>query len=300
MNHPDDVQADPVFPEAPPPTGLQLLPQEYNLLGWYSKALLTQLVDLTPDPILTEALELDRRRRATILQIQPGVITAAVRESSNRPNRIEINTEVIGKELWARVLELALEHHALCAQMLAGFVPEELEKLAAGQGVSLVPPLGNVVCKPRHPDGLLLTRAGVATLLSLARYLETAPTSMLTLRGMHADEALERLHQRQSLRQSVSGDAPAYVQRPIQTDTPAPPLEMCLENFWDAGEALDHIDTTPRFPEVECPLLRRLGPSPFSNAKFPLLGFLATCYDQIARAQIESEAIHGEPGTSSG
>ncbi|MFG0256535.1 MAG: hypothetical protein ACF8GE_01395 [Phycisphaerales bacterium JB043] len=274
--------------EEAPPTGVDALPEEYRSLAWHARSLLTQLVAIAPEQMLTEALELDRRRRATILQVEPGTIVAAVRESSSRPNRVTITCDSIARDSWVGLLESCVENHALCAQLLAGFVPEDMESIAAHHSLSLVPSLRSAVCKPKHPEGLHLTRAAIATLLALARFLDATPTTLLTLRGMPADEALERLHQRRSLRQSVSGDAPAYVQRPIQLDPPAPPLEMCLDTYWQGGKALETIDTTPRLPEVECPLLRRLGPSPFADSKFPLLGLLATCYNEIARAQVES------------
>jgi uncharacterized Zn finger protein len=272
------------------PTGVQALPDEYKQLGWHAHALLTQLVAIAPDPMLAEALELDRRRRATILQIESGAIIAAVRESSSRPNRVAISCDVIPRDSWINVLESCVENHSLCAQLLAGYVPEDMETLAASHSLSLIPSLHGATVRPKHPEGLQFTRAAITTLLALARYIDASPTSLLTLRGMPADEALERLHQRRSLRQSVSGDAPAYVQRPIQTEPPAPPLELCLDTYWQGGKALETIDTTPRLPEVECPLLRRLGPSPFADSKFPLLGLLATCYNEIARAQVEGES----------
>ncbi|MBY0260823.1 MAG: hypothetical protein K2Q20_00665, partial [Phycisphaerales bacterium] len=65
--------------------------------------------------------------------------------------------------------------------------------------------------------------------------------------------------------------------------------------FWTAPdpEALAGLDMPIALPEVSHPLLRRVGPSPFVGAKFPLVGLLATCYDVISQSVIDSAA--GEP-----
>ena len=66
-----------------------------------------------------------------------------------------------------------------------------------------------------------------------------------------------------------------------------------LEAFWEdpAGRA----PVLPRVaPEVDKPLLRRLGASPF-EARFPLVGLLATCYELVSEQTVRiDEADDGE------
>ena len=61
-----------------------------------------------------------------------------------------------------------------------------------------------------------------------------------------------------------------------------PPLDQDVGRFWDAGPELAEVDLQLEPPAVSKPLLRRLGPSPFDQASFPLVGLLATCYDVIS------------------
>src|SRR5207253_2574024 len=72
-----------------------------------------------------------------------------------------------------------------------------------------------------------------------------------------------------------------------------PPLEQTLETFWDSGSGLDRLDLPIEPPPVSHPLLRRLGPSPFAAGGFPLVGLLATCYEQISESVLSEE--EGEP-----
>ena len=52
------------------------------------------------------------------------------------------------------------------------------------------------------------------------------------------------------------------------------------------GQGLEDLDIPLDRPEVSYPLLRRLGPSPFENAKFPLFGLMQTCYEVISDAML--------------
>ncbi len=54
-------------------------------------------------------------------------------------------------------------------------------------------------------------------------------------------------------------------------------------HFWDAGADLDTVAVQIAPPEKSLELLERLGPSPFERGGFPLIGFLATTYDKVAR-----------------
>lgn len=126
----------------------------------------------------------------------------------------------------------------------------------------------------------------------IAHKLASEPFLMFTLRGMEGHDLLERLRQRRTLAGAAGGSTPVYPQRvPGVSDAPFPSLEESIEKFWDAGPGLQQIDLPLSPPAVSHPLLRRLGPSPFTGAQFPLVGLLASCYDVIGeKAQMPAEA----------
>jgi hypothetical protein len=64
-------------------------------------------------------------------------------------------------------------------------------------------------------------------------------------------------------------------------------LDESVADFWAVGDGLSRLDTPIEPPPISCVLLRRLGPSPFPEGRFPLLGLLATCYDMIGREAVE-------------
>ncbi len=133
----------------------------------------------------------------------------------------------------------------------------------------------------------------------VAERLMTDPFLIFTLRGLPREELLERLRQRRAVVGAGDGTVPVYSPVvPGVSDVEAPPLEECVEHFWELGAQFEHVDMPVERPEVSHPLLRRLGPSPFGagQGKFPLVGLLATCYEVISEAVVKAE----ENGSDSG
>jgi uncharacterized Zn finger protein len=131
----------------------------------------------------------------------------------------------------------------------------------------------------------------------VAERLMTDPFLIFTLRGLPREELLERLRQRRAV--VGAGDGTVAVYAPVVpgvSDVEAPPLEECVDNFWELGPELSHVDMPVVRPEVSHPLLRRLGPSPFGagQGKFPLVGLLATCYEVISEAVVKAEENEAE------
>lgn len=134
---------------------------------------------------------------------------------------------------------------------------------------------------------------------------------MLALRGMPEADVVERLRQARALagmQRAGSmggpggsgmppgespiggmGAAPVYATHVPIIERANQPLSECVHGFWAAPdpEALGQFDCPIAPPEVSHPLLRRLGPSPFAGARFPLVGLLATCYDVISAAAVK-------------
>jgi hypothetical protein len=100
---------------------------------------------------------------------------------------------------------------------------------------------------------------------------------------------------------SAGGANPRPIYQPRvegASDAALPDDEAMLERFWDSPTDLDALDLALEPPPVPTPMLRRLGSSPFEDAKFPLVGLLATCYE-VARERLlkeeSGEADEAEP-----
>lgn len=173
----------------------------------------------------------------------------------------------------------------------------------AAPAPAAAPPAAPPAAAPPLPRGGWCKHAACLAYL-VAERLTTDPFLILTLRGLPREELLERLRQRRAVAGAGSGTVLVYSPVvPGVSDLEVPPLEECVDGYWDLGPELAQVDMPIERPEVSHPLLRRLGPSPFGagQGRFPLVGLLATCYEVISEATIKAaedetpaEAI-GEP-----
>ncbi len=67
----------------------------------------------------------------------------------------------------------------------------------------------------------------------------------------------------------------------------SPPVEEVLDGFWDTGADFESVQIRISAPDRPLALLERLGPSPFEQGGFPVVGFLATTYEKVTRYALE-------------
>lgn len=139
----------------------------------------------------------------------------------------------------------------------------------------------------------------------LAERLSRDPFMIFQLRGLAKEDLLERLRQKRALAAakfkatSASSGGTAGIDRPVPAyspripgigEEPSPALELCTAEFWHTGPQLAELDLPLEKPEVSHVLLRRLGATPFSEGKFPLMGLLATCYEVIGERSLRESS----------
>lgn len=255
--------------------------------------------------VLDQGFELARSGNTRSIEIQPGRVVASVQGQGSRVHRVVIQFDSFDHDQWHGIIEGVASQHQISARMLAGDCPPGLEELFASVGVELFPDSDEgVLVTSDCPDQSSWCAHVCCVALVVAEMFDSKPQMIFALRGLPADELLERVRERRVELSSLAGEGSASAARGAMTtaDLDRPrclPLEACLEHFWEPGSALDDLDTTIRPPEVSHALLRRLGPSPFTEGRFPLVGLLATCYDVITKAALRQEQGGGE-GSCSG
>lgn len=276
--------------------------------GWAAQRWLRIVEEaLAPDEA-QEALEYARLGQTKKVEIEDGVLRAPVQGRQTKPYQVVFEFERFSDGDWDRIVELMADQAVHTAKLLAGELPTSIEDILSPLGLKLFPTaasevLASTTCKERpakREDGFepWSKHMGCVGYL-LAERLDKDPFVIFQLRGMPAEELLERIRQKRALAGMGSGAAPVYVPVvPGASDTEPEPLEAQLDRFWNAGPELDLLETPISKPEVSHPLLRRLGPSPFEGSRFPLVGLLATCYDIISEAAIK-EAQREEDGLDS-
>ncbi|MEM1331750.1 MAG: hypothetical protein AAGG07_14475 [Planctomycetota bacterium] len=258
-----------------------------------------------------EALEYAKLGQTKKMTVENGVVRASVQGRATRPYQITLEFRRFSDAQWSKIIQSMAAQAVHTAKLLSGELPPNIEDLFVPLGLTLFPtnPVEVQVATtcPTMPEPLPDGRvpwpkhAGCAAYL-LADRLDEDPFLIFKLRGMDAEDLLERIRQQRTLSTLGDGAAPVFAPAiPGATDIEPPPLEATLERFWSTGPELESIETPVTPPVLSHPLLRRLGQSPFEGGRFPLVGLLATCYELIgtgverdAMRAIE-EVMGGEP-----
>jgi uncharacterized Zn finger protein len=277
--------------------GLRIRPREAGRpLAWAADRwtrYVEQRVDAqSRQAALVEGLDYARSGQARKLEVEPGRLDALVQGRAPRAYRTLIKFQTLDADAWARVIEAMGEGAIYAAKLLAGELPQNIEDLFAPLHTHLFP-LNPEDARPecdcdegKAEGGWCKHACCVAALL--ADRLADDPFLIFTLRGMAGSDLLERLRQRRTAATATHGmSVPVYQPRVPGFDDAGSAGELNVEGFWDAGAELDAVDTPLEAPAVSHPLLRRLGPSPFKDGRFPLVGLLATCYEVISEAARE-------------
>ncbi len=244
------------------------------------------------------------------MHTETGAIKAQVQGRAPRAYDTSITLTPFSHDQWETLIGALTEQPVYGARLTSGEVTPALDEMLARRGLALLPAdAADLRVRCTCEDGTrtpgLWCKHACCTAYLVAERIAGDPFVLFALRGMGRDELLERLRQRRALEGAGAAGVPVYAPHvPGVSDAPAPPLEECLEHFWDApraGADRAPLDLPLAPPEVSHPLLRRLGPSPFAEAngtpgaRFPIVGLLATCYEAISEAVIRRE----EDGTTS-
>jgi len=272
---------------------------------WVGRRWLRLVEEAAPSDRFAQGLEYAQAGQTRSIETRVGGVDARVQGTAARAYETSIELEHFSDEQWEAIIRRLLEEGVVAAKVMAGGLPVNIEDVFGPERLALFPQGGeDVTPRCSCPDEQRWCKHCCCAAALIAERLEDDPFLIFQLRGLPIDELRDRLRRSRSVAESVHGAAPAYKPRPIPAaEAPAPPLSACLGSFWSAGPELDSIETTASKPEVTHALLRRLGPTPFEEARFPLVGLLATCYDVMSEAAVrwaaEAEALEVEGGEPS-
>ncbi len=261
------------------------LPQHWATQRW-----MRLLEDAATGPVLTEAMEYAKIGQTRRLEIAGGSFLGPVQGRRRTSYTTQVELDTFTHEQWIEVVEAMADQSLYAAKMLSGELPQNVEDLFAPFGLHLFPTEPRQLrpsCTCGHESPWC--KHTVCLGLLIADKLAEEPFLIFTLRGMPADDLIERLRQRRQATSSaiVGQAAPVYTPH---LGVESRPLDADLDRFWHAGDELELVDAPIARPEVSHPLLRRLGPSPFESSKFPFVGLLATCYDVVSSAALYQDA----------
>jgi uncharacterized Zn finger protein len=264
---------------------------------WPAGPWLDRVLDGVDSVTRAEGLEFARKGQTAILDVEPARIIAEVQDIEARPHPVRIEFAPIGREDWNRVVNSMAREARYAAKLVSGDISEEIAEPFAAAGIALLPGREEMTIKCGCGRPHCRHLATVAYLV--AERMETDPLLVLTLRGLFGPRFLERLQEARLLATSgVSRAHPIPGAAAAIRDTIAP--DDSLDAFWTPGPGLEAFRSDRRGEHVPHALLRRLGSAPLEG-RFPLVGLLASIYDEVADAakrrlaELDDAALDAEP-----
>jgi uncharacterized Zn finger protein len=259
-----------------------------------------------------QGLEYARLAQTRRIDVVPGKVIACVQGRAVRAYDTTILVQPFTSEQQEQLVAILCDQAVHAAKLLAGELPVNIEEVLTPAGLRLFPSDAGefkIQCTCREHEIKPWCHHAVCAALLVAERFSGDAFLMFTLRGLVKDDLMERLRQRRALLGQALGSALVY-SPPVAgvSDRVAASLQESIADYWESSE---QVLEAPRIdaqgaqdaggldlpivpPPISHPLLRRLGPSPFTpptgTARFPLVGLLATCYDLISQSAIQEAA----------
>jgi len=285
--------------------GMRLKRKEGEDLASVPERRLMRLLELSAGPsAIEEGLEYARLGQTRTLVVEPGLVRASVQGRRTRAYDVQLHVDAFTPEQWDEVADQLNEQPRIAAEVLAGRLPPDVEEVFSPVGLSLLPASPDAVnitstC-PDTPHGLAegggWSKHACCVIMLLSERIAADPKVAFHLRGLPDGELAERMSHRRLLSAGGANPRPIYQPRVEGASDAALPDETAtLERFWEGQADLESLDLSLEPPAVATPMLRRLGPSPFEDAGFPLVGLLATCYEVARERLLKEESGEAEP-----
>ncbi|MBS4728800.1 SWIM zinc finger family protein [Mycobacterium sp. SM1] len=205
---------------------------------WWSQRFVAVLEDIGLGSRLQRGRTYARQGQVIALEVDPGLVSAEVQGSRARPYRVRIQIPAFGKSEWSRVERRLAENAWYAAKLLAGEMPEDIEDVFAGFGLSLFPATARELSLDcACPDYAVPCKHLAAVFYLLAESFDDDPFAILAWRGREREDLLANLS---AVR---AGGAPVA----DRAEQPARPLADCIDTYY-ACQAEVRVPNPPATP----------------------------------------------------
>lgn len=222
--------------------------------NWWAQRWLGALEKFTIGSRLSRGRSYARHGQVVSIEIQKGIVKAKVQGSRPKPYSITIQLKPIPEAKWDKIVEEISRQALYMAKLMAGEMPEDIEKIFAKAGLSLFPTGQNdLVTDCSCPDDANPCKHIAAVYYILGDEFSRDPFLTFKLRGMEREEFLVKL----GMKSSPAKKEPAHKETSNKE-----PLPIHLLPFWHGEEINENFYANATPPPVTAFILKRLGNFP--------------------------------------
>ncbi|RJP32639.1 MAG: hypothetical protein C4527_05815 [Candidatus Omnitrophota bacterium] len=246
--------------------------------SWWAKRWIAVLESFNIGARLDRGRSYARKGQVLSIEIDVGKIKAKVQGSRSTPYSVEVSVKTLTPSEWKTLIEHFASQPIFTAKLLAGEMPQDIEKLFEEQGFSLFPTrYKDLTTNCSCPDWSNPCKHIAAVFYLLGEEFDRDPFLMFKMRGMTREELFNQLPG------TVSGDAGEDAEESHEPSFPAQSLQTDVTCFWRGGDFSDDLYGKIEIPSVSAILPKRLGNFPFWRGKERFLETLETLYDQASQ-----------------
>jgi uncharacterized Zn finger protein len=258
---------------------------------WWSKRWVGVLESFGIGTRLERGRSYARRGQVISIEVNPGIVKAKVQGSRPKPYNVTIQLQPLSDRDWDKVTGAMASQAIFAAKLLCGEMPKNIEEAFQEVKVSLFPMSHDELKTDCScPDWANPCKHIAAVYYLLAERFDEDPFLIFKLRGRTKEEIIETLRKKRVAvlpQERVSETKSVLVKKDA-----SPPLEDCLDTFWQAGENLDTFTvnlTTNNI--VDKVILKRLGDAPFTVEGYNIAFLLSRAYDAARVAALRKASI---------
>jgi uncharacterized Zn finger protein len=252
--------------------------------GWWAKRWIAVLEAFQLGTRLTRGRSYARKGQITQIAIEPGGVRAQVQGSRPKPYAVTIRLRQLEAAEWHAVGSAVADDVRLCAALLAGDMPEDIERAFAAAGTSLFPTSAKemkTACS--CPDWSNPCKHVAAVFYLIGEEFDRDPFLLFVLRGRERDDV------RDLFGPQTVVDVPRVAERPSvkrvrKARTLPTPVVVSPQVFW--GDTAAEPKTSSTRIEAtstdEPAVLKRAGKFPFWRADIALADAIVPVYNDAA------------------
>jgi uncharacterized Zn finger protein len=252
--------------------------------SWWARRWIAVLESFNIGARLGRGRSYARNGQVLSIEIEKGEVKAKVQGSRSKPYDIRIHIKTLSATDW-RKLAKALSHQAIfLAKLLAGQMPEDIEKAFKGVGLSLFPErLRDLKTDCSCPDWSNPCKHIAAAYYLLGEEFDRDPFLIFKLRGMSREELVGLLDQTGD--KTATRKAKHKPRLPYEREKEAffsEPLTSDVSKFWSGGSITNDLFGEVLIPLIPAALPKRLGNFPFWRGEERFLDAIEPIYVQAS------------------
>ena len=232
---------------------------------WWSGRWREALERLTDSGRLSRGRAYARQGQVLSIEESNGMIHAQVQGSRPKPYRVTIQLRALDNQDWERVLDALAGEALFAAQLLAGEMPQEVERAFTAARSSLFPvSQRELITACSCPDMANPCKHIAAVYYLLGEAFDDDPFLLFRLRGRTREQVLEGLNaHRAAVEETLEEAGTASAGEEAQPELPLDPAV-----FWSLTQPLDDFAVDPRPPAAPLAVLQMLGQPGFVEVAF--------------------------------